>query len=63
MSCIDQYLENVTRSEIAELGGAIRPASPIKVDSAPAQLLVMRKRAELECLMSRARGNGEKSTY
>ncbi len=51
------------RGLIAELGGAIRQLQQSGLDSAAAQLLIVRKRAELECLMrSRAlkslRGRG-----
>jgi hypothetical protein len=41
------------RGEIAELGGAIRQLQRSGLDSAPAQLLITRKRGELECLMNR----------
>jgi hypothetical protein len=40
------------RGQIAELGGAIRQLQQTELDSATAQLLISRKRAELECLMS-----------
>jgi hypothetical protein len=39
------------RGQIAELGGAIRQLQHSGLDSATAQLLISRKRAELECLM------------
>jgi hypothetical protein len=39
------------RGQIAEPGGAIRQLQQSGVDSAAAQLLISRKRAELECLM------------
>jgi hypothetical protein len=39
------------RGQIAELGGAIRQLQQSGMDSAMAQLLLSRKRAELECLM------------
>ena len=39
------------RGQIAELGGAIRQLQQSDMDSATAQLLISRKRAELECLM------------
>jgi hypothetical protein len=39
------------RGQIAELGGAIRQLQLSGLDSATAQLLISRKRAELECLM------------
>jgi hypothetical protein len=42
------------RGEIAELSGAIRQLQRSGLDSAPAQLLITRKRSELEGLMSRA---------
>jgi hypothetical protein len=41
------------RSEIAELGGAIRQLQRSGLDSAAAQLLITRKRGELEYLMNR----------
>ena len=41
------------RGEIAELGGAIRQLQRSGLDSAAAQLLITRKRGELECLMNR----------
>jgi hypothetical protein len=44
------------RGEIAELGGAIRQLQRSGLDSAPAQLLITRKRGELECLMNRENG-------
>jgi hypothetical protein len=40
------------RSEIAELGGAIRQLQRSGLDSAQAQLLITRKRGELEGLMN-----------
>jgi hypothetical protein len=43
----------VLRGEIAELGGAIQQLQRSGLDSTSAQLLVIRKRAELECLMNR----------
>jgi hypothetical protein len=39
------------RGQIAELGGAIRQLQQSGLDSATAQLLISRKRAELEFLM------------
>ena len=39
------------RGQIAELGGAIRQLQEAGLDSATAQILISRKRAELECLM------------
>jgi hypothetical protein len=39
------------RAEISELGGAIRQLQRSGMDSASAQLLVTRKRAELESLI------------
>ena len=42
------------RGEIAELGGAIRQLQRSGLDSASAQLLIMRKRSELECLLNRS---------
>jgi len=49
------------RGEIAELGGAIRQLKRSGLDSAPAQLLITRKRGKLEYLMSRNRKNGGKA--
>jgi hypothetical protein len=43
----------VLRGEIAKLGGAIRQLQRSGLDRALPQLLVIRKRAELECLMNR----------
>ena len=40
------------RGQISDLGGAIRQLQRSGLDSASAQLLITRKRAELECLMS-----------
>jgi len=39
---------------IAELGGAIRQLQRSGLDSASAQLLITRKRSELECLLNRS---------
>jgi hypothetical protein len=39
------------RAEISELGGAIHQLRKSGLDSAAAQLLITRKRGELECLM------------
>jgi hypothetical protein len=39
------------RGQIAELGSAIRQLRQAGMDSAPAQLLITRKRAELEGLV------------
>ena len=39
------------RGQIAELGSAIRQLRRAGMDSAPAQLLITRKRAELEGLL------------
>ena len=44
------------RGQIAELGCAIRQLRQAGMDSAAAQLLITRKRAELECLMNRGAG-------
>ena len=44
------------RGQIAELGGAIRQLRQAGMDSAAAQLLITRKRAELEDLMKRGKG-------
>jgi hypothetical protein len=41
------------RGQIAELGSAIRQLRQAGLDSAPAQLLITRKRAELEVLLVR----------
>lgn len=49
----------VLRGEIAELGGAIRQLQRSGLDSASAQLLIVRKRAELECLMNRGSERGD----
>jgi hypothetical protein len=43
------------RAEISELGGAIRQLQKSGLDSAAAQLLITRKRGELECLMRSGR--------
>jgi hypothetical protein len=53
------------RGEIAELGGAIRQLQRLGLDSAQAQLLITRKRGELEALMKpRAeQGRGAKPTF
>jgi hypothetical protein len=40
------------RGQISDLGGAIRQLQRSGLDSASAQLLITRKRAELECLMN-----------
>jgi hypothetical protein len=40
------------RGQISDLGGAIRQLRRSGLDSASAQLLITRKRAELECLMN-----------
>ena len=42
------------RGEIAELGGAIRQLQRSGLDSAAAQLLITRKRSELEYLLNRS---------
>jgi hypothetical protein len=47
----------VLRGEIAELGGAIRQLQRSGLDSASAQLLITRKRSELEWLMNRSSGS------
>jgi hypothetical protein len=41
------------RGQIAELGSAIRQLRQAGMESAPAQLLITRKRAELESLLKR----------
>jgi hypothetical protein len=40
------------RGQISDLGGAIRQLQRSGLDSASAQLLITRRRAELECLMN-----------
>ena len=45
------------RGQIAELGSAIRQLRQAGMDSAPAQLLITRKRAELESLLKRGNEN------
>jgi hypothetical protein len=40
------------RGQIAELGSSIRQLQQAGLDSASAQLLITRKRGELECLMN-----------
>jgi hypothetical protein len=40
------------RGQIAELGSSIRQLQKAGLDSASAQLLIIRKRGELECLMN-----------
>ena len=40
------------RGQIAELGSSIRQLQKAGLDSASAQLLITRKRGELECLMN-----------
>jgi len=40
------------RAQIAELGSSIRQLQKAGMDSASAQLLIARKRGELECLMT-----------
>jgi hypothetical protein len=40
------------RGQISDLGGAIRQLQRSGLDSASAQLLITRKRGELECLMN-----------
>jgi hypothetical protein len=52
----------VLRGEIAELGGAIRQLQRSGLDSASAQLLITRKRGELEWLMNRSSGSTATST-
>lgn len=49
------------RGQIAELGSAIRQLRQAGMDSAAAQLLITRKRAELEGLMQRGKvGNADR---
>jgi hypothetical protein len=45
------------RGQIAELGSAIRQLRQAGMDSAAAQLLISRKRAQLEDLMKRGDGH------
>ena len=45
------------RGQLLDLGSAIRQLSQSGLDSATAQLLMSRKRAELEDLMKRGRSN------
>jgi hypothetical protein len=45
------------RAEIFELGSHIRRLRQAGVHDAAIQLLLSRKRADLECLMNRTRGN------
>ena len=45
------------RAEILELGAAVRQLRQAGMHDAMPQLLLCRKRAELESLVSRARGN------
>jgi hypothetical protein len=45
----------ILRGQLVDLGSAIRQLQQSGLDSASAQLLIARKRAELEDLMSRAR--------
>jgi hypothetical protein len=45
------------RAEILELGAAVRQLRQAGMHDAVPQLLLCRKRADLESLMSRARGN------
>jgi hypothetical protein len=45
------------RGEIAELGAVVRQLHRSGLDSATAQLLLSRKRVELECLMKPTEGS------
>jgi hypothetical protein len=45
------------RGQLFELGSAVRQLNQSGLDSATAQLLMIRKRAELEALMKRGRSN------
>jgi hypothetical protein len=45
------------RGQLLELGSAIRQLNQSGLDSATAQILLSRKRAELEDLMKRGRSN------
>ena len=52
------------RGQISDLGGAIRQLQRSGLDSASAQLLISRKRAELERLMSpRDSGTASSATH
>jgi hypothetical protein len=46
------------RGQLLELGSAVRQLNQSGLDSATAQLLLSRKRAELEDLMKRGRSDG-----
>jgi hypothetical protein len=48
----------VLRGQLLELGSAVRQLNQLGLDSATAQLLLVRKRAELEGLMQAAK-NGQ----
>ena len=50
----------VLRAEIGELGGAIRQLRRSGMDSAAAELLITRKRAELETLLNAKAGASRK---
>jgi hypothetical protein len=49
------------RGQLVELGSAIRQLNQSGLDSATAQLLLSRKRAELEDLIKRDRADARKS--
>ena len=57
----DEPLEwkiHTLRGQLVELGSAVRQLNQSGLDSATAQLLLSRKRAELEDLMQRGRDAG-----
>jgi hypothetical protein len=49
------------RGQLVELGSAIRQLNQSGLDSATAQLLLSRKRAELEDLINDARGSNRRA--
>jgi hypothetical protein len=51
------------RGQLVDLGSAIRQLQQSGLDSASAQLLISRKRAELEDLMNRARLTRRTASY
>jgi hypothetical protein len=53
----DKYKILKLRAEILELGSVIRKLQQAGMHDAATQLLLCRKRADLECLMSRTHGN------
>jgi hypothetical protein len=52
----DEYKILKLRAEIHELGSVIRQFRQAAIHDAATQLLLCRKRADLECLMNRTRG-------